>query len=211
MSLHSSLKLRCWTYESGGTQSPNSKMQMKQDLRKSSSNGVILLLFYLLSTLQGFLFSEFLKIAFIASIWDCISTPNFLLKMMFFNQIILKRFLTVSSRVQRIIRHLSLILESNNKGAFFYSTNQGISLAQFKWIWYMEYAHRMWGRLVGVAFYLPAGYFWYKGWFNKGLKMRVGVFGALLLSQVETRRFLYNFLMAQTKFFYLKFNLCVQF
>ena len=83
----------------------------------------------------------------------------------------------------------------------FYSTNQGISLAQFKWIWYMEYAHRMWGRLVGVAFYLPAGYFWYKGWFNKGLKMRVGVFGALLLSQVETKRFLYNFLMAQRKFF----------
>lgn len=62
-------------------------------------------------------------------------------------------------------------------------TNQGISLTQFKWIWYMEYAHRMWGRLVGVAFYLPAGYFWYKGWFNKGLKMRVVVFGALLLSQ----------------------------
>ena len=201
MSLHSSLKLRCWTYESGGTQSPNSKMQMKQDLRKSSSNGVILLLFYLFSTLQGFLFSEFLEITFFASIWDCISTPNFLLKIMFFNQIILKRFLTVSPRVQRIIRHLSLILESNNKGAFFNSTNQGISLAQFKWIWYMEYAHRMWGRLVGVAFYLPAGYFWYKGWFNKGLKMRVGVFGALLLSQVETKRFLYNFLMAQRKFF----------
>ena len=65
----------------------------------------------------------------------------------------------------------------------------------------MEYAHRMWGRLVGVVFYLPAGYFWYKGWFNKGLKMRVGVFGALLLSQVETKRFPYNFLMAQRKFF----------
>ena len=31
--------------------------------------------------------------------------------------------------------------------------------------------------------------------------MRVGVFGALLLSQVETKRFLYNFLMAQRKFF----------
>ena len=30
--------------------------------------------------------------------------------------------------------------------------------------------------------------------------MRVGVFGALLLSQVETKRLLYNFLMAQTKF-----------
>ena len=48
----------------------------------------------------------------------------------------------------------------------------------------MEYAHRMWGRIVGVVFYLPAAYFWYKGYFNKGLKTRVGVFGLLLLSQV---------------------------
>lgn len=62
-------------------------------------------------------------------------------------------------------------------------TNQGISLTEFKWIWYMEYAHRMWGRIVGVVFYLPAAYFWYKGYFNKGLKIRVGVFGLLLLSQ----------------------------
>ena len=51
----------------------------------------------------------------------------------------------------------------------------------------MEYAHRMWGRMVGAVFYLPAAYFWYKGWFNKGLKIRVGVFGALLLSQVHVR------------------------
>ncbi|XP_073239500.1 heme A synthase COX15-like [Porites lutea] len=61
--------------------------------------------------------------------------------------------------------------------------NQGISLTEFKWIWYMEYAHRMWGRLVGAVFYLPAAYFWYKGYFNKGLKIRVGVFGALIMCQ----------------------------
>lgn len=46
----------------------------------------------------------------------------------------------------------------------------------------MEYVYRMWGCLVGVVFYFLVGYFWYKGWFNKGLKMRVGVFGVLLLS-----------------------------
>lgn len=57
-------------------------------------------------------------------------------------------------------------------------------MTEFKWIWYMEYAHRMWGRIVGVVFYLPAAYFWYKGYFNKGLKIRIGVFGLLLLSQV---------------------------
>ena len=49
----------------------------------------------------------------------------------------------------------------------------------------MEYAHRMWGRLVGAVFYLPAAYFWYKGYFNKGLKIRVGVFGALIMCQVR--------------------------
>ena len=65
------------------------------------------------------------------------------------------------------------------------SANQGISLTEFKWIWYMEYAHRMWGRLVGAVFYLPAAYFWYKGYFNKGLKIRVGVFGALIMCQVR--------------------------
>ena len=48
----------------------------------------------------------------------------------------------------------------------------------------MEYAHRMWGRMVGVVFYLPATYFWYKGWFNRGMKIRVGVFGALIMCQV---------------------------
>lgn len=35
-----------------------------------------------------------------------------------------------------------------------------MSLDQFKQIWYMEYAHRMWGRLIGVAFVIPAAYFW---------------------------------------------------
>jgi len=48
----------------------------------------------------------------------------------------------------------------------------------------MEYAHRMWGRMVGAVFYLPAAYFWYKGWFNRGMKIRVGVFGALIMCQV---------------------------
>ena len=44
--------------------------------------------------------------------------------------------------------------------------------------------------MVGAVFYLPAAYFWYKGWFNRGMKIRVGVFGALILSQVVIA---YNF------------------
>lgn len=48
-----------------------------------------------------------------------------------------------------------------------------MTLAEFKFIWYMEYSHRMWGRLVGLAYILPAAYFWKKGWLTRGLKGRV--------------------------------------
>ncbi|XP_006880100.1 PREDICTED: cytochrome c oxidase assembly protein COX15 homolog [Elephantulus edwardii] len=51
--------------------------------------------------------------------------------------------------------------------------NHDMTLAEFKFIWYMEYSHRMWGRLVGLAYVLPAAYFWRKGWLNRGLKGRV--------------------------------------
>ncbi|XP_068817968.1 heme A synthase COX15 isoform X2 [Capricornis sumatraensis] len=51
--------------------------------------------------------------------------------------------------------------------------NHDMTLAEFKFIWYMEYSHRMWGRLVGLAYILPAAYFWKKGWLTRGLKGRV--------------------------------------
>lgn len=38
-----------------------------------------------------------------------------------------------------------------------------MTLSQFKFIFYMEWSHRMWGRLIGLAFFLPAAYFWKKG------------------------------------------------
>ncbi|XP_008070057.1 cytochrome c oxidase assembly protein COX15 homolog isoform X1 [Carlito syrichta] len=51
--------------------------------------------------------------------------------------------------------------------------NHDMTLAEFKFIWYMEYSHRMWGRLVGLAYILPAAYFWRKGWLRRGMKGRV--------------------------------------
>jgi cytochrome c oxidase assembly protein subunit 15 len=38
----------------------------------------------------------------------------------------------------------------------------------------------MWGRATGLVFLLPAGYFWSKGYFNSGMKKRMGAFAALL-------------------------------
>ncbi|XP_073541115.1 heme A synthase COX15 [Phyllobates terribilis] len=48
--------------------------------------------------------------------------------------------------------------------------NHDMTLNEFKFIWYMEYSHRMWGRAVGLAYILPAVYFWRKGWFTRGMK-----------------------------------------
>ena len=47
----------------------------------------------------------------------------------------------------------------------------------------MEYFHRMYGRGIGLAFYLPAIYFWRKGYLSKGMKPRVLVYGGLILGQ----------------------------
>lgn len=55
-----------------------------------------------------------------------------------------------------------------------------MTLEQFKFIFYMEWAHRMWGRLTGLVFLLPAAYFWKKGYFNSAMKKRIGVFSILL-------------------------------
>ncbi|XP_037799559.1 LOW QUALITY PROTEIN: cytochrome c oxidase assembly protein COX15 homolog [Penaeus monodon] len=58
--------------------------------------------------------------------------------------------------------------------------NQGMSLSEFKFIWWMEYGHRQWGRTIGTFFLLPAAYFWHKGWFTRLMKKRVLVCGALI-------------------------------
>lgn len=55
-----------------------------------------------------------------------------------------------------------------------------MTLSEFKAIWYMEYAHRTWGRLIGATFALPALYFWSRGYFNSALRSRVLVYGALI-------------------------------
>lgn len=62
--------------------------------------------------------------------------------------------------------------------------NASITLDEFKWIWHMEYGHRMWGRLIGAAFYIPAGIFWARGWLSPLMKKRVVFLGSLLACQV---------------------------
>lgn len=57
--------------------------------------------------------------------------------------------------------------------------NKGITLNQFKFIFWMEYAHRFWGRAMGVFFLLPGAYFITRGRLSKRLLARLsGLFTA---------------------------------
>ena len=58
--------------------------------------------------------------------------------------------------------------------------NFDISLNDFKFIWYMEYIHRMWGRTIGAVFYVPAAIFWARGMIPPPLKKRIVLMGGLL-------------------------------
>ena len=50
-----------------------------------------------------------------------------------------------------------------------------MTLEEFKFIYWMEYAHRMWGRLLGLAFVGPAVYFVARGRINRALAKRLGL------------------------------------
>lgn len=60
-----------------------------------------------------------------------------------------------------------------------------ITLSEFKWIWWMEYAHRSWGRAIGAAVFLPAALFWARGFLDRAMKIRVGAYCALVAAQVR--------------------------
>jgi cytochrome c oxidase assembly protein subunit 15 len=48
--------------------------------------------------------------------------------------------------------------------------NHGMNLSEFKFIFFMEYSHRLLGRLIGLFFFIPFLYFWGRGQLTPGLK-----------------------------------------
>ncbi|KAJ9516738.1 hypothetical protein QJQ45_027143, partial [Haematococcus lacustris] len=50
-----------------------------------------------------------------------------------------------------------------------------MTLDEFKFIFWMEYAHRMWGRLLGLAFVVPGAYFAARGYINAAMAKRLGL------------------------------------
>eukprot|EP00898_Chlorokybus_atmophyticus_P004061 jgi/Chlat1/4656/Chrsp3S05606 len=61
----------------------------------------------------------------------------------------------------------------------FQRVNPSMTLNEFKFIYWMEYAHRMWGRALGVAFIIPFSYFTYKRYLTPALMTRLGMLFAL--------------------------------
>ena len=57
--------------------------------------------------------------------------------------------------------------------------NIGMSLNEFKTIFFWEWFHRVWGRLIGVVYALPLIYFWVKNKIPKGYKPKL-LIGLLL-------------------------------
>lgn len=50
--------------------------------------------------------------------------------------------------------------------------NEGFGIDGFKNIFWLEYLHRLWGRLIGFAFFLPLLWFWARGVFARGQELR---------------------------------------
>lgn len=53
--------------------------------------------------------------------------------------------------------------------------NEGMSLGAFKFIYFWEYFHRLWARLMGFVFAIPFFIFWRKGWIDADLMRKLGV------------------------------------
>jgi heme a synthase len=51
--------------------------------------------------------------------------------------------------------------------------NRGMNIEDFKFIYWMEYAHRMWGRGLGLVFAFPFAYFIAKGYITRQLGLRL--------------------------------------
>jgi cytochrome c oxidase assembly protein subunit 15 len=57
--------------------------------------------------------------------------------------------------------------------------NRGMTLGEFKTIYWWEWTHRLLGRLIGAAFLFPFIFFLWRGWIERGLKWRLWTLFAL--------------------------------
>ena len=58
--------------------------------------------------------------------------------------------------------------------------NKGMTMPEFKFIYFWEYIHRFWARFMGFVFLIPFLIFWWRGMLDKPLMRRLG--GVVLLA-----------------------------
>ncbi|TVR84615.1 MAG: heme A synthase [Rhodospirillales bacterium] len=75
------------------------------------------------------------------------------------------------------------VFEAYRQSPEYLYVNRGMSLADFKDIFWLEYIHRLWGRLIGVAFAVPLIIFAVKGWIARWLAPHLVV--ALVLGGLQ--------------------------
>jgi cytochrome c oxidase assembly protein subunit 15 len=51
--------------------------------------------------------------------------------------------------------------------------NHDFTVPEFKQIFWLEFFHRLWGRLIGLVVALPLAWFWWRGRLSPGLKPRI--------------------------------------
>jgi len=61
--------------------------------------------------------------------------------------------------------------------------NAGFGMEGFRQIFWLEWAHRLWGRLIGLAYLLPLLWFWARGAIPRGYRLRL--FGLLALGGLQ--------------------------
>ncbi|WP_240796893.1 COX15/CtaA family protein [Terasakiella sp. SH-1] len=59
------------------------------------------------------------------------------------------------------------VFELYKQSPQYQKVNFGMSLAEFQNIFWLEFLHRLWGRIIGLAFALPLIFFLYKKWISK--------------------------------------------
>ncbi len=57
----------------------------------------------------------------------------------------------------------------------FKKKNADMMLSGFKGIFWLEFLHRLWGRVIGVVFFLPFVFFLGRGWVNRAMAVRFGI------------------------------------
>ena len=59
----------------------------------------------------------------------------------------------------------------------YHEKNFGMTLSEFKGIFWLEFVHRNWGRLIGVVFFVPLAWFLVRGWVDRRIGLRLaGIF-----------------------------------